>query len=128
MVVGRCPNGWMPNGVHSCQFDHADFRNQYATEVREASLCHPQQGVQGQCPMGWLMEINVHNRNLPFWQTPFWRVIKGVTRGLVPQATCHNWFSYLAWSNLYKLAPWVQGNPNGRLRGMQLAVRSIVPT
>lgn len=120
MVVGRCVNGWMPCPVLPCQFADATFRNRYAAEVHQASLCHPTGGQQGQCPMNWLMENNP-DRNMPFWQTPFWRVVRGVIQGVEQQATDRNWQSHLVWSNLYKLSPWECGTPGAKLRDIQLA-------
>lgn len=47
--------------------------------------------------------------------SPFWRVIRGVSREIIPD---DDWYNYIAWSNLYKLSP-CEGNPDGRLQNLQ---------
>lgn len=122
MVVGRCVNGFMPHGVLPGAFANAPLRNQYATEVLQASGHSPYvDAVQGQCPMNWVYidPPNGFNAN----QSPFWRVIRQVTAELhIADATMPDQRpSHLVWSNLYKLAPWVGGNPGVRLRCIQQA-------
>ena len=46
----------------------------------------------------------------------FWSVIKKTTQNFYPK---EDWYSYVAWSNLWKLAPFKGGNPNVSLRDEQ---------
>ena len=50
-------------------------------------------------------------------KSAFWRVIKKVTLNFYPS---ENWFSFIAWSNLCKIAPFKGGNPNDGLYYEQL--------
>ena len=50
-------------------------------------------------------------------KSAFWRAIKRVTLDFYPS---ESWFSYIAWSNLCKIAPFDGGNPNDGLYYEQL--------
>jgi hypothetical protein len=51
--------------------------------------------------------------------TPFWRTIELVIRDLHPEAQEDNWASWVAWSNLYKVAPVAGGNPGASVTNLQ---------
>ena len=122
MIVGRAVNGWVPrrNVLPNC-FANVPFRNQYATEVLQASGHSPYvNAVQGQCPMNWVYidPPNGFNAN----KSSFWRVSRQVTGRLrIANVNKRNWPSHLVWSNLYKLSPWEGGNPDTTLRCIQQA-------
>ncbi|MDR1381865.1 MAG: hypothetical protein LBJ47_10380 [Tannerella sp.] len=69
--------------------------------------------------MRWVDTLEGNRREYNTRKSAFWRVIKGVSRRLYPE----DWYAHVAWSNLYKLSPYIKkGNPDSRLRGEQLAV------
>lgn len=67
--------------------------------------------------MQWVENLagaeNDYNTN----KSAFWRTIKGVTKGLYH---VDDWSSYIAWSNLYKMAPYEEGNPIESIKQYQL--------
>ncbi len=48
-------------------------------------------------------------------RSAFWRLIKKVSKTYYPQ----KWYSNIAWTNLYKIAPSKKGNPNNKLQIQQ---------
>lgn len=48
-------------------------------------------------------------------KSAFWRVVKKVAELQYPK----DWYANVAWTNLYKIAPWSGGNPNGAMQQMQ---------
>ena len=49
----------------------------------------------------------------------FWRVIRKILIRLAPNIRQDSWSSYLAWGNLYRIAPGKGGNPGSRLCRLQ---------
>lgn len=49
-------------------------------------------------------------------RSAFWRVAKHIAQSFYPD----EWCSYVAWSNVCKVAPWEGGNPNNKLYNAQL--------
>ena len=66
--------------------------------------------------MKWVHDLEGDN-NYNTKKTAFWRVIKQVTQNFYPK---EEWYSYVAWSNLCKLAPAESGNPSDPLYYEQL--------
>lgn len=66
--------------------------------------------------MQWVdnLEGNIEGYNTS--KSAFWRVVKTISQEFYP----NNWFSHIAWSNLYKLSPFESGNPSNTLREKQL--------
>ena len=60
--------------------------------------------------MGWVKD----------YSSAFWRVIREVMKGLEIASENDPWFSYLVWSNLYKVSPAEGGNPGNKLCCIQL--------
>lgn len=108
MVIGRAVNGW-----DAGDFDLADMRT---PEGRAAISGAP---TWDGCPLRWVSDhwgVNEEDVYNPA-KSAFWRVIKRVTAGIGIDGD--DWSSYLAWTNLYKVAPAAGGNPGGRLCRVQ---------
>jgi hypothetical protein len=61
--------------------------------------------------MEWVENLSGNMDGYNTRKSSFWRIIRNVSSHFYPD----NWFSYIAWSNLCKVAPWVGGNPNDAL-------------
>ena len=106
MVVGRAVNGF-EHDIEPVAFNRPDFRARYANELWQMSYPH-----DGNCPMEWVAERFDREGD---WSA-FWGVIRRVAIGLKvcePERT--DWSSHLTWSNLYKVTPAVERNPNDPL-------------
>ncbi|KWT90124.1 hypothetical protein [Candidatus Magnetominusculus xianensis] len=118
MVVGQAPNGW--GDVIDCPSGGGIY-----SRVKDSVT----ERIHGKCPMSWvnlcdlspisprfpLMAIGPH---YPAAGIDFWAVIKCVACGL--GFKCDDWYSYIVYSNLYKLSPSGKGNPKGCLKRAQL--------
>ena len=108
LFVGKAVNGWVTKEFTIDSIFHSDDA--------ERVFDRPDQ-------MEWVEEY-WHEPNPDGWRassSAFWRVINGITLKLYPKETEINsgdWWKYIAWSNLYKLAPQSGGNPP--IRGGQL--------
>ena len=110
MVVGRAVNGG-EDDIDPVEFNRPDFRAEYANELWQNSV--PRDGV---CPMEWVEERCNREGD---WSA-FWGVIRRVAIGLeVCDPECSDWPSYLIWSNLYKVSPAQERNPNDPLCNAQ---------
>ena len=110
MIVGRAVNGWtldgeFENGIMPAELKDAGIRDRFASAVCQKSVVND----SGECPLSW-----VENRG----NSPFWQVTRRVCEQLNIRDT-NNWFSYLVWSNLYKIAPAAGGRLNERLCNTQ---------
>lgn len=69
------------------------------------------------CPLRWVTkQWGPEDRYNPK-QSAFWRTAKRLL--LAPGEIDELWSSRLVWSNLYKIAPFHGGNPNGKLQKIQ---------
>ncbi|MBM4356047.1 MAG: hypothetical protein FJ109_20035 [Deltaproteobacteria bacterium] len=111
MVVGRATNGWdggwsLPEALAAP--DAIVRRAKALSEQQKLSWVGSWWNRQCPCGEGQCAHVRYHIRRSAFWQ---------VARELVLQVHSgaqDNWFEYLAWSNLYKIAPASTGNPTGR--------------
>ena len=100
LFIGRAINGWKTDSTESVDvlFDGDDNSRGFE---------HPNQ-------MSWLENHPSYN-----WRrSAFWRVISKVSERYIQG----EWFNGIAWSNLYKIAPYDGGNPSDRLCYTQLSI------
>lgn len=50
-------------------------------------------------------------------KSAFFRLMKRISVSLLENK--NDWYNYVAWTNLYKIAPWEGGNPTSTLKNMQ---------
>jgi hypothetical protein len=67
--------------------------------------------------MKWVENLDGNTQGYNTRKSSFWRVIKGITQSIFGD---ENWSSKIAWSNLYKLAPYDEGNPTEVIKNIQL--------
>jgi len=100
LVVGQAVFGWIPD------WRVADLGTPSgrAAILRETQLaCYELAD-----PMSWIEEHRVRS-------SPFWRMVRRTVEALWPDSSL-KWFSHVAWTNLYPIAPNdVKGNPSGAL-------------
>lgn len=99
MFVGRATNGWQDHDYKTSSFFGHSFGQLFNL---------PDQ-------MQWVEDgegSSVYNTK----SSAFWRVIKAVSSHFHPQ----NWSSYVAWSDVCKVAPWEGGNPSDSLYYAQI--------
>lgn len=103
MVVGRACNGWTNQWNSKC----TNFDEIVAKSMNGAG------GNSGKCPMHWVLEQ--WERNGPeksnIRKSAFWRDTRVLLFSMV-DCNDTNWPEYIAWSNLFKISPVNQGNPN----------------
>ena len=104
MVVGRAVYGG-PGAICPSQLAEPDECKCYSEVVKRNYS-----GGDNDCPLEWVKDYN----------SPFWRVIGKVMEGLGIASGNDPWFSYLVWSNLYKVSPAKGGNPGNKLCDIQL--------
>jgi hypothetical protein len=113
LVCGRAVNGAEPVWPPSRALTSASRIELLAEIVRHDE--------KESCPMEWIALAWGRSKSYNTARSAFWRVTRAVAdrlnlRGL-DQA---DWSSYLAWANLYRIAPGITGNPNGQLMRLQL--------
>lgn len=109
MVVGRAPNGW-DSGFSVKDLGDPDFCRRTILEVRP----------QASDPMEWLAEAWSGKVKYKAKRSAFWRVARTVLLRLKGLDDLPQWHSYLAWTNLCKLAPAKGRNPSTGLWHAQL--------
>lgn len=114
MAVGRATNGWL-HAVRTSELADADACDRHARKVHEEAA--------DICPMKWVSDIWADpNSRYKTGRSAFWRVIRAVLGKLdVASPNDAAWPSHLAWTNLYKVAPYGGGNPNAALCKAQLS-------
>jgi hypothetical protein len=109
MFVGRAVNGW------GSEFNLENIDSNLLLENLFSSL------PNNDCPLGWLesswgsKDKDEYNPN----KSAFWRVIKQISKNINGLDSSHHWSSKIIWSNLYKIAPSLGGNPNDGLCNAQ---------
>lgn len=101
LFIGKATNGWV-------------------TKDREIeklfNLNNPDRIMNRHDQMEWVHNLegkkNTYNTN----KSAFWRLVKNVSLEFLNK---DDWYNYISWSNLYKVAPWEGGNPNNFLRKQQ---------
>lgn len=121
LVYGRAVNGW--GDTHQPAAALAAEAN--ATAFAEAAL-EDAGRENGECPMLWVTELEGPALNADGTQryntrrSAFWRTAKALVGRLgLADTSGHLWPSSIAWSNLYKIAPALEGNPSNPLCSAQ---------
>lgn len=100
LFVGKAVNGWITNETDAAKlFDISNSERVFA------------RGDQ----MEWVNNLSGNTDGYNTRKSAFWRLIKKVAETYYPE----KWYSNIAWTNLYKVAPWEGGNPNGKLQNTQ---------
>lgn len=120
MVIGRAVNAWEEDGRLPTALSSPEEITKYAKLVQESVA-----GSDGKCPMSWVTagwgpKIDYNTRRSPFWRS-IRRVVKGLGIPNVDGADVDSWASHLVWSNLYKVSPHSNGNPNNALCKIQFS-------
>lgn len=100
LFVGKAVNGWITNETNVTRlFDSENSERIFAR--------HDQ--------MEWVNNLSGNTEGYNTRKSAFWRLIRKVTEIYYSE----EWYSKIAWTNLYKVAPWKGGNPNGKLQNVQ---------
>ena len=112
MIVGRAVNGWTTIDVTSAEAFGEAAQAAFGAEgftwidTSQDSLCNfPDEG-----------ETKYY-----LSKSPFWRVCKGIWESLTGR-TEKTWINYVAWSNIYKIAPKITGNPTTKVCKAQIVL------
>ena len=100
LFVGKAVNGWITN--------ETDVTQLFDTENSERIFARKDQ-------MEWVNNLSGNTKGYNTRRSAFWRLIKKVSETYHPE----KWYSNIAWTNLYKIAPWKGGNPNATLQNAQ---------
>ena len=99
LFVGKAVNGWITDETDVIQlFDSANLDRIFAREDQ----------------MEWVKNLSGNTVGYNTSKSAFWRLIKKVSENYYEE-----WYSNIAWTNLYKIAPWAGGNPNRKLQNTQ---------
>ncbi|MGI2172150.1 uracil-DNA glycosylase family protein [Shewanella sp. MF05960] len=103
MIVGRAVNGW-----------HHEFdMNNLNVETMVNEIFN--QAATSDCPLKWVEDSWGINEGYNTKSSAFWRVTKQVSQCLNENSSSTGWASKIVWSNLYKIAPSITGNPSDSL-------------
>lgn len=100
LFVGKAVNGWITN--------ETDVTRLFDIENPDRIFARKDQ-------MEWVDNLSGNVKGYNTRRSAFWRLIKKVSEIYYPE----KWYSNIAWSNLYKIAPWKGGNPNKELQNIQ---------
>jgi hypothetical protein len=100
LFVGKAVNGWMTK--------ETDVARLFDTGNPERIFARHDQ-------MEWVNNLSEKTNGYNSRKSAFWRLIKKVSEAYYPE----EWYSNIAWTNLYKVAPWKGGNPSGKLQNTQ---------
>ncbi|GAB6091223.1 hypothetical protein [Spirochaeta dissipatitropha] len=101
LFIGKATNGWVTKERNSTKF--FDLKN-------------PDRIVNRHDQMEWVYHLEGVNENYNTKKSAFWRLIKNVSLDHLGK---EDWYNYISWSNLYKIAPWEGGNPGSYLQQLQ---------
>ncbi len=111
MFIGKATNGWLLDV--SCSSNEQAIEKFYKNVAFNMQckdrLLHRDDEMQ------WVENLEGNHEGYNTKRSQFWNVIKKVSEAL--EGT-ENWSSKIAWSNLYKFAPF-EGNPTGALKRYQ---------
>lgn len=117
MLIGRSTNGWKSLNTESPEMFGADAQSQFDDSGRWDSLIESSENG--------VLKARDNKAYCPSI-IPFWSYAGGVFENLCKLAdykpSCSHWMKNIAWSNLYKIAPGEEGNPNEELMASQLPV------
>lgn len=100
LFVGKAVNGW----IH----DKTDIDTLFGED------CHR---IFARCDqMKWVHNLE-NDVKYNTKKSAFWRVVKAISQNFYPK---NEWYANVAWSNLYKIAPYKGGNPDKNLRKEQV--------
>jgi hypothetical protein len=111
VVVGRAPNGWRVKYAPD-ELLEASALERIVDETLQSSRGGER---ETRCPMLWVSSewVNSEQGGYATSRSAFWRVSRAVVGRLgVADIGKPSWPSYLAWSNLYRVAPYSGGNPS----------------
>jgi hypothetical protein len=100
LFVGKSVNGWITKEKDTLKLFDLTNPNRIFAREDQMKWVNNQSG-----------ESNLYNTR----KSAFWRLIKKVAESYYPE----NWYSNIAWTNLYKIAPYKGGNPNSNLQKLQ---------
>lgn len=105
MVIGRAVNGWNS----SFSLKELSSSNKISQTIVKESGWGTDEG------MAWLPE-NEYNAI----SRPFWNITRKIMIALgIVESDCKDWYEYLTWTNLYKIAPAERDNPSDDLAKAQ---------
>jgi len=117
VVVGRAPNGWRVKWTPEDLLEAAAL-DRIVEETLQSSRGR---GDRNECPMLWVSDLwgnrgeRADGEKYNTKKSAFWRVIRSVAGKLGVDIDKPSWPTYLAWSNLYRVAPCSGGNPSAFL-------------
>lgn len=116
LVVGRAVNGWEDDKEY--WWRAGDFCENVVCKAAKQAEASSRQG--GGSPMSWVYAPKKGDYNAN--RSAFWRVTKQVlTAVTTDEEFCEDsWAEFLAWSQLFKVAPACGDNPWGSVREAQL--------
>ena len=101
LFVGKAVNGWIT--------DDQNVENMFDKN-------NPDRIFDREDQMEWVNNLSGNTEGgYNTKKSAFWRIIKEVAEKYYRD----NWYSYIAWSNLYKIAPYEGGNPSEKLKKQQ---------
>jgi len=100
LFIGKSVNGWITNDQN---VDKLFDKN------------NPERIFERNDQMEWVNNLSGNTKGYNTRKSAFWRLIINVTKSYYPE----KWYSHIAWTNLYKIAPWNGGNPNSKLQTQQ---------
>lgn len=118
MVVGRAVNGW----DEEFHWIHGNYASSspldLVTKAYEKSLSDPLQWVMN----FWRLNKEVNGKRVyNTAKSSFWQLSRNVLKNITSDEWKEDiWSTKLIWSNLYKIAPAIGGNPNNTLCKYQL--------
>lgn len=113
LVCGRAVNGYKPRWTPSALANVAERNAIYESTV----LRNPSPGG---CPLRWVVDSWGRRDGYNTKRSAFWRTVREVLIRLAPNIRQDWWSSYVAWGNLYRIAPGERGNPDSKLCRLQL--------
>lgn len=100
LFVGKSVNGWVT----------------YDTDAKRLFDIHnPDRIFAREDQMEWINNLSGNTDGYNTKKSAFWRLLKKVSK----KYYSNEWYSNIAWTNLYKIAPWKGGNPSGKLQAIQ---------
>jgi hypothetical protein len=103
MVVGRAVNSWH----HEFELNNLNVESMVEEVFRQPTTF--------ECPLKWVEDSWGSQEGYNTKSSAFWRVIKQVSQRLNEASSTTGWASKIVWSNLYKIAPSITGNPSDSL-------------
>lgn len=107
LFVGKAVNGWVS--------DSTDIEHLFGDSSNRIFARNDQ--------MQWVKDLEGVNDTYNTNKSAFWRVIKKISTKNHPD---ESWFSHVAWSNLYKIAPFNGGNPSDGMIKEQLGSCQLI--